>query len=380
MKKPVTFPTGLISFPGKTFLIGEYAVLEGAQAVLLNTAPRFEFSVVPKGAGKTKAKEYGFCRGFLEKNLEGVISKKSGPKPYEKSQKERGLSYLSHPVFHPQSPAGQWLKRNPEIAEAYRVYCRDPYLGKGGFGFSSAQFNLVYLLGRFLNDRQLKKKSPGQRRKTQRFAEESKQPRQNTNPPPKDFFSEEELLRLWKAYRSVSFPGLKPSGADVVSQWMGQVCVFSSSPFKARSVKWPFADLDFFLIRVGESFDTHKHLSRLSGESFSGLFPLVEKAVSCFETADSAGFVSAVEKYSAGLAQKGLTTKSALQFLNRLKKAKPVVTAKACGAMGAESAVVFFEPQDKEAVRVILNKGTVTAHSSDLSCGLKLIKKPVEEA
>ena len=40
-KKPVKL---CISFPGKTFLIGEYAVMKGGSALLVNTSPRFKFS------------------------------------------------------------------------------------------------------------------------------------------------------------------------------------------------------------------------------------------------------------------------------------------------------------------------------------------------
>ncbi len=296
LKKRASFKTGLVSFPGKTFLIGEYAVLQGAPAILLNTKPKFEFFV-------TLSEKHNLTK-----------------------------------LFHPQSPAGKWLKLHPETAGSYHVKYKDPYKGKGGFGFSSAQFNLMYWLSR---NSVIKQEA-------------------------------EEVSRLWRSYRSLDFPaGLKPSGADVVSQWMGGVSVFSFSPaFKARFLTWPFSDLDFFLIRIGESFSTHKHLNCLLGKEFFDLFPLAEKALSCLGTADSAGFVSAVEGYSAGLIKKGLAGKNALQFLSRMRKAKRIITAKACGAMGAETAAVFFDPKDKKQVRDFLRKETVLAHSSDLTCGI----------
>ena len=68
---------------------------------------------------------------------------------------------------------------------------------------------------------------------------------------------------MWKNYRSLSFTAL-PSGADLVSQFTGQVSVFGFSPFMVKSQEWAFKDLDFFLVSTGITFPTWKHLNQLS--------------------------------------------------------------------------------------------------------------------
>ncbi|CDZ77819.1 mevalonate kinase [Legionella massiliensis] len=84
--------------PAKTFLLGEYAAVAGAPAIVLTTSPCFELA-------------------------------------FTDDTKVQGI--------HPESPAGQWWTHH-RIPSRGLVW-RDPYDGKGGLGASSAQFLGVYL-------------------------------------------------------------------------------------------------------------------------------------------------------------------------------------------------------------------------------------------
>jgi mevalonate kinase len=90
------------SAPSKTFLIGEYAVLRGGPALVLNTGPRFEFSAV-RGA-------------------RGVAGIPAG------------------------SPAAKWIEQRAPLLSDWQIQFRDPHEGLGGFGASSAQFLFVHAL------------------------------------------------------------------------------------------------------------------------------------------------------------------------------------------------------------------------------------------
>ena len=284
-----------ISFPSKTFLIGEYAVLEGAPAVLLNTEPRFSFSIT----------------------------------------EQKGEN-----CFHSQSPAGQWLNLHPEILKSFHIEYQDPYEERGGFGFSSAQFNLVYLLGEMLKGHA---------------------------------FEKNDLLQMWRAYRALAFKGQIPSGADVISQWLGDVCLFSFNPFEAYSISWPFADLDFFLIRTEVKLNTWEHLDQIKEENFSGLSSIVKKAIACMDKSNKEGFISALDEYALELQKQGLVHQNTESFLNKIKTIKSVITAKGCGAMGAEVVAVFFDPKNREEVRASLKEENIIVNSSDLSSGVKVL-------
>jgi mevalonate kinase len=79
--------------PAKTFLLGEYAAISGAPALILTTHPCFEISLVNRPS------------------LHGI---------------------------HPDSPAGRWWRK--QNITGYGLDWHDPYNGKGGLGASSAQF------------------------------------------------------------------------------------------------------------------------------------------------------------------------------------------------------------------------------------------------
>ncbi|MCB9025315.1 MAG: hypothetical protein H6625_03285 [Bdellovibrionaceae bacterium] len=93
--------------PAKTFLFGEYGVLKGGPAILLNTAPQFGLQV-------QKSKDND-CHGI-----------------------------------HPMSPAGKWLRSRAHLFNGFKIEFNDPWLGSGGFGASSAQFLFVHLLTQIL--------------------------------------------------------------------------------------------------------------------------------------------------------------------------------------------------------------------------------------
>ncbi len=79
-----------LKIPSKTFLLGEYSVLETGQAVLLGHSPFFHFHFSP------------------------------------------GNLY----PFALESPAGKWLQKHPS---KHSITYRDPHRGKGGFGGSGAE-------------------------------------------------------------------------------------------------------------------------------------------------------------------------------------------------------------------------------------------------
>ena len=95
-----------LSAPGKTFLVGEYAVLAKGPALVLNTAPRFELRVTPGPAE--------------------VVGIPAG------------------------APAARWLSERAPLLSDLRVEFVDPFAGAGGMGASGAQFVLVHALTTFL--------------------------------------------------------------------------------------------------------------------------------------------------------------------------------------------------------------------------------------
>ncbi|RUR11600.1 mevalonate kinase [Legionella sp. km772] len=94
------------TIPAKTFLLGEYAALEGASALLAATSPCFELTIAQQPTA----------------------------------------------AIHPESPAGRWWDK--QHLNNYALFFKDPYQGCGGLGASSAQFIGAYLASTYLKQEQ----------------------------------------------------------------------------------------------------------------------------------------------------------------------------------------------------------------------------------
>jgi mevalonate kinase len=90
-----------IQIPGKTFLLGEYAVLQGGSAIIACTQPYFELIVIENKKGKYS--------------------------------------------FHPESPAGKFINDHSEIFDSLSLTWTSPY-SEGGFGGSTAEFLAFFRL------------------------------------------------------------------------------------------------------------------------------------------------------------------------------------------------------------------------------------------
>jgi len=98
--------------PSKTFLVGEYAVLQGAPALVAATNPCFRFR-----AEKT-------------------------------SEEQKSL-------FHPDSAASRWFRQSEILLKKWKVNFEDPHQGAGGFGASGAQFVFYHALSTYLQSQKL---------------------------------------------------------------------------------------------------------------------------------------------------------------------------------------------------------------------------------
>lgn len=94
--------------PSKTFLIGEYAILDGGEAILASTQPRFEMIIESPGEGSAAG-------------------------------------------IHRNSPAGKWIRNHPSDFTSVKMRFIDPHEEAGGFGASGAQFLFVNLWSQIQN-------------------------------------------------------------------------------------------------------------------------------------------------------------------------------------------------------------------------------------
>ncbi len=250
-----------LTFPSKTFLVGEYAVLDrgDVDALLLAHPPLFKAT-------------YGFAG--------------SG-------------------AFHPESPAGLWLKEFP-AREA--IGFRDPHEGIGGFGGSGAEFLSAWFAGKEV-------------------------PRSE----------EERKLMAWNAWQaSRRFPG---SGADIFTQAFGvnrHDAFFLTVNFAQRTsdelVPRQTGGI-LSLFHTGKKLATHEHV-RPPQLPTQELRSLAMNAVDSFRRGDFAYLSEALQNYGDALDELGLLAAHSKKALSALQGQSGVFASKGCGAMGSDVLLV----------------------------------------
>ena len=216
-----------------------------------------------------------------------------------------------HP-FHKNSPAGLFIEENKKVFSSVSIQYSQNY--ESGFGLSGAEFNCVYLLDTLFKG---------------------------------GVVEDVDSLDILEKYLSfLSRRGISPSGADVVSQWLGKVCIFSK-PSIAESMDWPFEGLGFALIRTGENLKTWKNLEDLKQKNFSELKEISFIALEALRSCSESLFLQSVRDYRKALEDEGLTHSSTKKILQELDSHSEVLATKGCGAMGAEVVSVFFKKSNR---------------------------------
>ena len=254
-----------LSVPSKTFLLGEYAVLHQHPALVINTKPYFSLTIKKGNAELINISEA--------------------------------------------SPAAKFFDDEIETFKHYKIEFHDPYLGRGGFGASSAQFMMLYQLR----------------------------------------FPSHDLLKLMSAYKSYHQckQGISPSGADVAAQFTGGITLVNPKTATTVSYQWPFSNLSFGLFHTGNKTKTHEHLQQLkiSVSLTSHLDELTKQGIKAFSINNNEMLVAAVNDYADYLFQNNLTSSHTTILLSDLKKLTWVMAAKGCGALGNDIILVLFSSE-----------------------------------
>ncbi len=287
-----------LSAPSKTFLLGEYAVLVGGPALILNTAPRFELRV-QLGSGQAS----GFSDG---------------------------------------SPAHKWLRVREPVWADWDLEFADPHTGAGGFGASGAQFLLAHTFTTMLQS---------SFERTARGV---------------------DWLAVWRDQQVLSEN--QGSGADLLAQTVGQVARIDMSEPSAKSLDWPYPELAWSIVRTHQKIPTHLHLESVNRDQIKLLMRPAVKAVQAFGSASVETFVGLVKDYSNVLVELGLQSAAAQTLVRLFNEQDWCLVAKGCGALGADTVLVFYQATDREKFNVFLRKQSLAAVASNanLSGGVEI--------
>lgn len=221
--------------------------------------------------------------------------------------------------FAAQSPAGLYLAKKQDVTKNTRFEWLDPYVTPIGVGSSSAQFLLTVAAIAKLEGKPLP--------------------------------SSEQVLRLyWDIVGDTQ--GLRPSGVDVLAQWMGGPVLVCNEPFSARRLRaWNPNKAGFVLAFTGKKAKTHDHLKELRERGFPQSFRNIMQRLSVV-TAEAANFWEASDERNLGLAlnrYQEILTDGALSpadFARQVAEAQKwagVLGCKGTGAQGGDCILFLAE-------------------------------------
>ncbi len=215
------------------------------------------------------------------------------------------------------SPAGKFIAHHAKQFKGYTLTFIDPHQTQGGFGASSAQFALVSMLVKFLLKMPTMKKL-------------------------RNDFIHEDILPSYQQF-AWNGVGIKPSGADVVTQLQGQLAYYHRAKNKIESFVWPFAQYDFCLLRTGHKVATHLHLKQLSAATNRQWSKIALAGLQSLKQKNTRGFAQAIRAYAQAMQQQNLVTPQTQNLLRLIAARDEVLAAKGCGALGADVIFVMLE-------------------------------------
>lgn len=254
---------------------------------------------------------------------------------------QKGLE--SQNPFHPQSPAGQFWHMHSSFFSQYQLKFKDPYR-VGGFGASSAQFALLHAFWQA---------------KEEAFGESER------------FFDWHQMLQ---DYRSLSYEGNPPSGADIIGAVSGGLTWFDRLHGKLQTFAWPFSEHCFFVAHTGQKLATHEHLKSLGSfetQGFENAMQVIQQGLTLINIDE---FLNGLRLYREQLEIQGRVAEFTSQKVKALSQHQHVLFAKGCGAMGSDVILVFCRKEHSQDVSALISKEQllIVADSSKVSPGLKI--------
>lgn len=263
-----------LSVPSKTFLCGEYLALQGGPCLLIATEPRFTLKVSSTGSGQSP--------------------------------------------FHPESPAGKFLKSHADLSANYNF---DFGKSSAGFGSSSAEFLLLSAFEQL--------KSP------------------LTTEAQLDLDIKKTLSDYGQIFESEA---QKPSGADIVGQAQGFITAFYRRAGRIQNFRWDFTNLGFLIFKTGRKLPTHEHLKSLKMDSFEDLEPSCHQVWEGLNHSIENHLVVGLTEFTHRLEKKGLQDSETMKINQKLRSLPGVRVAKGCGAMGADAILVVIDRREVSTV------------------------------
>lgn len=144
---------------------------------------------------------------------------------------------------------------------------------------------------------------------------------------------------------------IKPSGADLMIQLLGQITYFDPEIMPSKSLNWVFPEIDFDIISTGIKIATHDHLAALNLKDLEPLTKPVDEILMTYFSVQPEAFLDSLKDWSLKLMDLKLQHHQSFALKQQIEKCPEVMLAKPNGALGADTLTVFYKPEHKNQVR-----------------------------
>lgn len=331
-----------IQIPGKTFLVGEYLAMKTGESVVLTNAPLFRLKAELTDEVLSWFSDHGSSELNAEFELTGNRRREQS-EYFQKFELQASAAQKKQiqehcKIFHPDSPAGQFIFRHLQLLSLISISWVDPYENSGGLGASTAQYiGLISILYYLVNR--------GDQALNFDYLKMNKITVSESSPQAYEFIANEKIKSvLLKNYQIDAWngQGQKPSGQDFLAQLCG-------------GVKWRFPDISLLMIRTGVKLATHQHLQSLQDFEIKNLQANYFLILQAFELSDVNLLIKSVQLYADELSRLGFVADHTREIINQLKQNPLVLAAKGCGAMGADLCLILCYQRDEKQIIEELN-------------------------
>jgi mevalonate kinase len=281
-----------LHIPAKTFILGEYAALQGYPAIILTTSPGFQLMVQK------------------EKCLQGI---------------------------HSNAPAGKLWRDH--LSDHLGLSFIDPHQGLGGLGASTAQFVGVYLMWT--------KQKPSEVN-VQHFYETYLRYAWNTEGiSPSGYDALAQLMGTQY--------GEKPNRYQLDLIQNDNYPQIKDSLSSSNHFTFSQASMALILVHTGIKCPTHEYLSKLqlsdTLELLSREVIHAWKALKSLETShDARGLMNAIQSYYKALNVQGWVAPHTQELVKQIKHWEGVGAVKGCGALGSDVLLLLVQSEQVDKI------------------------------
>ncbi len=166
--------------------------------------------------------------------------------------------------------------------------------------------------------------------------------------------------------------GARVSGLDLAIQYFGSVTHFDSKLNKYKSTGWNFPTLEFFLIETGIKVKTHEHIQTLDLKKINHFPSVSDPLVDLYFKNNSDDFVRGLNEWTQFLISENLVHANSMDLRSKLLTNAEILSAKPCGAMGADVMLVLCHLEKASVVKHKISELglSIKATSKDLAAGI----------